>query len=611
MAGIYGIVRFHGGLEPEEHHPIAAAMGHFGLHHSQAYTEEGVALGHLCLPTLPESRFEVLPRRSADGTLVITADARIDNRETLRDLLTIQASDVDVSDSELILAAYRKWGLDCPKHLVGDFAFAIWDQTERWLFCARDHLGNRPLFYFQDGNKFVFTSAIKGLLAIKNIPRRLNEQRVADFLVPRMIPAGEITFYEGIYRLPPGHCLTVTSRRTDVRAYWGLADIKDESFPRDFDFAEGVRELLEEAVRCRLRSTRPVGVLLSGGLDSSSVACVAARQLALRSERLYAFCSVPVSGYKDPAPKGWDADEYAYVDAIKKDVPNIDVRYCQCEGQSPLTYLERTPWPYDGPYSAVNQFWISCLLEQARECGVGVLLTGYLGNRTFSWTGRPELARLREPMRLASLVISILIPRRPWQRYYWKNRGEPWARYSAIHPDFARLMDVRQRYADQYNSMPHPLGRIDRLRYHIDNDRDIWAAIGTGYGLEILNPAADKRLIEYCFAIPDSEYRSGGWDRLLIRRSMEGVLPPLVQWRRSHGQQYPDLLYRLRGHEQEILRWVRRLEKSELWNRYIDVPKVRNIANGQLDHRSFPVLWSALTLGVFLLSFENGSAAGA
>jgi asparagine synthase (glutamine-hydrolysing) len=225
-----------------------------------------------------------MPRRSrlretcrwwSAGGLVLTADARIDNRQELIDALGPFPRAADAPDSELILRAYQAWGVRCPEHLVGDFAFALWDPARRHLFCARDQLGVKPFYYHhRPGRFFIFASEIKGMLTLPVVPRVLNEARVADYL-QWSLDDQEITFYAGIVRLPPAHTLLVTPERLSLRRYWSLDPHREVRLASDDEYAEAFREIFSRAVRCRLRSASPVGSSLSGGLDSSSIVCTA------------------------------------------------------------------------------------------------------------------------------------------------------------------------------------------------------------------------------------------------------------------------------------------------------------------------------------------------
>ena len=188
-------------------------LAHRGPDGAAVWCEANVGLGHRMLHTTPESLSETLPFVDKSRDLVITADARIDNREELTEALGLSAETAkQLSDSQFILQAYIKWGEDCPNHLLGDFAFVIWDGRKQKLFCARDHFGVKPFYYYHaPGKFFAFATEIKALLTLADVPRQLNELRVGQYLTG-MFDDKEITFYEGILRLPPAHVMTFASR---------------------------------------------------------------------------------------------------------------------------------------------------------------------------------------------------------------------------------------------------------------------------------------------------------------------------------------------------------------------------------------------------------------
>jgi asparagine synthase (glutamine-hydrolysing) len=250
-----------------------------------------VGFGNLMLQTTPELANEKQPLTNENATLCLTMDGRIDNRLELRGTLESKGFPCrDTTDAELVLRAYECWAEDCPRQFLGDFAFAIWDTRKQQLFCARDHVGVRPLYYHCSGSLFAFGSEIRAILALPTIPRRLNESRVVDFLVEELDREDEeSTFYQDVLRLPAGHSLTVGPGRFALRDYWDLNAPPILKLKSLMEYGEAFREVFVEAVRCRLRSTHPVGSTLSGGLDSSSVVCTTRELLASELREPFAY----------------------------------------------------------------------------------------------------------------------------------------------------------------------------------------------------------------------------------------------------------------------------------------------------------------------------------
>ena len=276
---------------------MVATMAHRGVDGCGYWQTGEVGFGHRMFRTTPESLFETLPFVDEVAQLAITADARLDNRAELSAALGCTAD--GVSDSQLILLAYARWSEQCVDHLLGDFAFVVWDARRRQLFCARDHFGIRPFYYHYGPHAFHFASEVKALRCLDAVPSILNETRIAEYLV-MLFDDVAATFYQGIYRLPPAHTLVIDRQGMRVRQYWSLDPSYELRLKSDAEYAEVFRATFAEAIRCRLRSAFPVGSALSGGMDSSSITCMA-RQL-LREEgqqrRLHTFSgtyeSVPV-----------------------------------------------------------------------------------------------------------------------------------------------------------------------------------------------------------------------------------------------------------------------------------------------------------------------------
>jgi asparagine synthase (glutamine-hydrolysing) len=227
----------------------------------------GVGLAHLASHVTPESVREVQPR--VEGEVVVVADARIDNRaELVAALGGVVGS--GATDVELIAAAYRAWGLESAARLVGDFAFVVWDGERRRLYAARDALGMRSLAYRVEAGRALFATEVKQILAVPGVPARIFEPAVAAFLSGRL-PRPEWSFWEGIAQLAPAHAWTwEEGAGSRTWRYWDVDGGRRIRYRREEEYAEHFLELFRESVRARLRSVRPVGLLLSGGVDSGA-----------------------------------------------------------------------------------------------------------------------------------------------------------------------------------------------------------------------------------------------------------------------------------------------------------------------------------------------------
>jgi asparagine synthase (glutamine-hydrolysing) len=286
VSAIFGLVRQDDGqVDRRDLENMSRALTVHGAYGGASWAVRTAGLGQRLTRLTPEDRFEQQPVVSVDGRLTLVFAGRLDNRPELLSELGRGPSAAEVTpDSAILLRALERWGQACVSHLIGDFAFAVWDARQQQLFLARSPLGVHPILYSCGASTFAFATMPKGLFALPFVSRELDSERLADFLVSA--PADpEGAFYRGIRRLPAGHCMWVSKRRQEVRRYWARPAETDEA--ADSTCVETVRSLFDRAVSDRLRCISSVGVMMSGGLDSASVAASAAESLG--NERLSTF----------------------------------------------------------------------------------------------------------------------------------------------------------------------------------------------------------------------------------------------------------------------------------------------------------------------------------
>jgi asparagine synthase (glutamine-hydrolysing) len=566
------------------------------------------ALGCRLAPVTPEDAFDVQPLVSADGRRVVVADARIDNRAELTAQLHIpQAESVGLPDSAFILAAYEAWGEDCASRLIGDFAFMIWDGSRSSLFCARDPIGLRVLFYHQTARSLVVASSVPAVLAGAGIEARLNEQKVAELLV--LLEDAESTCFAGVLRIPGGHTLLARPEGVRTRRYWRPDPGKELVLRSESEYHEAFHEVFGRAVRDRLRSTKPVAIMLSAGLDSTSVAAVAADALRESGGRLAAFHSAPESGFAPASRPGWVDDESEYVRELAHMHDNIDLHIVRDSKRTPLDDAVRSFEVIGAPVrNSLNLSWVVNLYEQAAARGAGVMLNGGNGNLTISYTGMRsirDMARagrfpsaLREARALAAVrghrpgnvirdqVVQPLIP--VWvleavRRMRGRTLPPIWqANRSAIRPEFARDMHV----AETLKRRRLDGASLDRLRaaeyrLHIlasgGDGLDGFHCMRSWYPIETRTPTTDVRVIEFCTALPGSQYLRDGNDRLLVRRGMRGRVPDSILQRRTRGSQAADWSVWFGRMRSGIVEELDRIEHNETARRVLDVNRMKEL----------------------------------
>ncbi len=602
-----------------------------------------VALG--CRPwrVTAEDAWYRPPLHSADGGLVLVADARIDNRAELGSALGIPAGEArELPDAAFILAAYTAWGEEAPRRLLGDFTFALWDQRRRALFCARDGMGQRVLFYQRHPQLVALATTAHALTALPEARTRLNLQKVAEFLV--LLPSQEGTFFEGILRLPPGYSLTATGEGIRLEQFWAPEPERRLVLGSDQAYVEGFLEVFGAAVGAQLRSTGAVGIMASGGLDSSSVAVVAAAQLRDQGRRLPAFHAAPRAGFQGGAPRGWIADESPDVEAIARLHPNLDLRIRRPDGRTPFDDIEvsflMTGAP---PRNPTNVAWFDGIYAAAAAEGIRVLLAGHKGNATISYTGHRSLldaARRgrwgyvwREANALARATGAgrrdvfrdqVLRPLVPPSLGAWAGRlkGTSPATVadeaaSAINPEFARELGLAERVQaarlDRHTA--RRLGEVDFRVAVLRGGADVldtYSGFRPLFGIETRDPTADRRVVEYCFSIPGSQYLRNGVTRWLIRRAMEGRLPDQVRNRTTIGGQSSDWMEWLPAMRGMFLAELDLLDRSDTANRCLDLARLRSLvdrwpARLGLEHRKeyHLLLPRGIMMGRFIRWFES------
>ena len=571
MSGIAGIFRRDGGpVSPEALQRMLAAIAHRGPDKQAIWHGGAAGLGNCLLWTTPEAVNEVLPRPYPGTPFVIAADARIDNRAELREALGL-SDDRNRTDSEYIVEAYKRWGEECPARLIGDYSFVIWDVNERKLFCARDSAGLRSFYYHVTPELFVFASEIKALTTLAEVPADINEARVGDYLI-NLYEDRAMTFYRDIYRLPPATLLTVTPVSFATRTYWKLDPERELRLGNDAEYTEAFRELFDESVRCRVRAwssgTGPtLGSALSGGLDSSAIACTARNLIA---EPVHTF-SIVFPGLPERDLKV--IDERPYIERVLQ-TGHFIPHYIRGDELSPLRDVARVHHHLDEANFAPNLYLHWAMYGAARENGVRIFLDGLDGDTTVShgFEYLEELARSfrwktlgAETSLLAANLFGGAKPRRILWNYCVKEMAPLWmfqayrllrgrfrevrANSTLVHPALTERLDLRRRArrlspartrhtargyhhkALNFSLYPHALEMADKAT--------------AAFGVEARYPFFDRRLIEFCLALPAEQKMGAGWNRLIFRRAMEGVLPPEIQWRGSKGNLSPNFQRRL------------------------------------------------------------------
>ena len=637
MSGIAGVYYLDGRpLTPSTIETMLSRIAHRGPDGHGIWCRGSVGMGHCMLWTTPESVHERQPKLNSAADLILTADARIDNREELiRSLGLVSPSTQTITDGQIILGAYERWKSDCPAKLVGDFAFTIWDAREQLLFCARDPVGARPFYYYHAPGCFAFASEIKALLTLKDVPNRLNETQLAHYL-SLQFEDGESTFFQGIFRLQAAHACVIDTQGKRARKYWSLDPQREIVLKSNEEYVLAFREVFAEAVACRLRSYSAVGTTLSGGLDSSSIACTARQILFVKNKLpLNVFSAV----YPNlPQPERSKIDEKYYIEQVLA-TGGFDQHFVPVDQSSPFIELDPAIPELDEPYFAptMHMFWAIYLA--AHQAGVRVLLDGTDGDRTVSHGLEylDELARYGKWKTLIGEARALshntngssstgkiiwqhaVKPMLPddWLRIAHRLRGGPKStgpNPSLINPELARRTGLAEQLA--YHPAQYPLKGKTARRLHwqelntalIPLSLELFDAASVRFSLEIRYPFFDRRLLEFCLALPADQKLSAGWTRAILRRSMEGGLPAEIQHRTSKANLMAGLGTRLLACEQPRMERVFMSDPSPLSD-YVDIPALRKlyrrfVDSPEVNQMDGYLIYSMLILGSWLIKHE-------
>lgn len=556
MSGIYGLLRLdEQPVAPATLDAMAAALEHRGPDRNGVWRDGNVGLGCQSMHVTPESFDTVQPGADELGAHV-AFDGRLDNRDELRTRLNVTSK----SDTDLLLAVYRRYGEKFCAELNGDYALALFDSRDKRLLLARDVVGTRPLYYARVQGVLAFASEIKALLRALPDPPKPNVQYLAVNLLGGMPPSDAgLTHFEDVISLRPGHTL-VQEQGKDARLFrhWDFEVEKGIRFRRDEEYVDAFREHFFTAVRRRIRSKYPVVVSVSGGLDSSSIYCVAHKLLEKEPS-----LTPKLVGITHSAQEGSSADERKFVAAIERDT-NTTIETVPIEFSGVLDGLERTVRTFEAPWSDIQWRNNERMLDRARASEARSFLGGQWGDQVmFDATYLADLAR---GLRWATLARHIQeLPKwmgsyRSWLVKYTARQTAKSLIPQAVRPMIMALrrrttpMNRDQRWFTEWfrgeGRKQWPIYQPRKARFVSQSAKVRYQDCGAKYyvqamemynksgavkGLEFLLPFLDRDLLQYLIQIPGEQIAPNGVHRGLLREAMRGILPDEIVTRRSKG----------------------------------------------------------------------------
>jgi asparagine synthase (glutamine-hydrolysing) len=582
MSGIVGIVQLDGApVERALLQRMTDFMAFRGPHAQAIWNDGAVGLGHTLLRATFEHAREQQPC-SLDGQVWITADARIDGRSELQRELTAagRPNTADATDAELILHAYHAWGEACVLHLLGDFSFAIWDGPQRKLFCARDHFGVKPFYYAQTKDALIISNTLKCVRLHPAVTAELNEIAIGDYLLFNYNQEFDTTVFADIRQLAPAHTLTLCDGAVRLQRYWTLPIETELRYKQPNEYVEHFRALFDQAVSDRVQ-TNHISILLSGGLDSTSIASVARRVRADAAFDLRAYTFSFGEANQDPEPG------HASLVAQELHIPIQFLAAAQYQAferwDDPTLF---TPEPINRPLHAMR-------LDALRMAALhaSVLLSGDGGDPVL-YPSSGYFINLAKQLRFGRMLSDMLDYRRTYGHrpplYFGKylrkklHLDDPYNKYAPCPPWLDSAFVKRCRLDERWERAQNPAPSLHPLRPEAYDSLSIslWPHRFTNLDpgvtqipLETRYAYFDVRLISYLLRVPPMPWFV---KKQIVRSAMNTVLPEAIRTRAkaSYDIGRDDL-----PTSQEIRMWAGDIEKVPMTAKWVDVSAYRQLSD--------------------------------
>ena len=603
---------------------MADAMVHRGPDQHGVFCCDNVSLGHRRLSIIDLSEHGRQPMANEDGSIHMVFNGEIYNfRELQKELQNKGHHFISSSDSEVIVHAYEEYGIDAVHRLVGMFAFAIWDENKKSLLLVRDRIGIKPLYYFHKDNKLVFASEIKAILKDESISRQLNHQALYDYLGFEFVPAPE-TMFENIYKLPAGHYLLLKDGKVEVKQYWDLSFRQKDNNLSYEDAVEQERELLDGAVKSHLVSDVPLGVFLSGGLDSSAIVAMMRRHI---SGPLRTF----TIGYPDKT-----FSELNYAQQVA-DCFETDHQVLMIDDLKP-EYVEKALWHLDEPMTDLSAIPLFLVCQQARKY-VTVCLSGEGGDESFAGYDRFKASRIDRFYRLIPgpirrHIIGKLVATLPDQpqkkgainmlKRFIEGSNLPASGEHLRWQYFANSRQDNLFFNKEFKSKVScdPFQRIreysskcdtfDRINREIYLDMRFMMAdsvlmkvdkMSMASSMEIRVPLLDHVFVEFIASLPGNWKLRGLQTKHVFRSALKGILPDNIVNRGKQGYSLP-VKHLLRDQLKDYM--ISLLNESPVIREHMNTEYVNQLIREHIDmkHNHNHILWALINVAIWEDKFK-------
>jgi len=511
---------------------------------------------------------EVFGPSDVDALFPFVGWVRLDNMDELCNRLHLSDA---AKEPEVIIRAYQTWGSECVEHFIGDFSFALWDPVRQQLFMAKDHLGIRPLFYYQQDGLFIFATTIALIKsALDHIPA-LNEHYIAREL-RNYPPSVEETFFRDIHRLPPAHYLIIgKDKPMEIRRYWELTKMKLDQHLADDAYLTMLRKQLNESILCRIRNKKTIGCQLSGGMDSSAIAVLLSRLTDKNSIHTYSFVlSEKTRAFSE---KGIDEKETQQLILDYAGLKRSNHHEIEAFHYSSVFEQMHTQIRVMGGYANSDCIWQDTLFKTAAESGVEVSFSGFPGDEGISNPGSMYYFDYIYHCNIPGLMSHL------WHfRFGALRQMLNYVRFamSGTHkPDYKAIQKTRDRlnpnslyaktlkdHSFEFYPSYKKWMKSKMCRPHTCLRTESEGAYANQYGIETVYPLADIRLLQMVYSLPVRLFRPKPYTRALFRNLCIGFLPDKVRlqpkfsgamtlafaeyWKKTQAEELRD--YKLKNH---------------------------------------------------------------
>ena len=583
---------------------------HRGPDGKGAFYDGGISLGHNRLSIIDISESASQPMLSSDGRFAIVFNGEIYNFKELKKELEGEYNFKTKSDTEVILAAYSKWGKDCLNKLNGMFAFAVWDKEKKELFLVRDHAGIKPLYYFWDNNKFIFSSEIKGILE-HDVPRILNKEAFNHYFRVLYTPE-PLTMFEGIYKLPPATYAVLSNGKLKIEKYWKLEDQKYNKNKKEIQ--KNIKEKVLQSVKDQLISDKPLGLYLSGGIDSSVI--------------LYAMSKAKQN--IETFSVGFDLVDKKESDKFNKDfyLARKTAKYygtkhheVLLKPDDVLKYIEKAVIQMDEPISNPTSISMMRLAEFAKD-KVDVVLGGDGGDELFGGYERYRLSKIASLYQgiLPALIRKILSFNKKLNKLNTPTGIERFALFMFMKDKILKRVmseDVfdekksKQFFDEKYfkesgKDFEKVFMNTDRQSWLVDESLMRSDKMSMSSGLEVRVPLLDKELISFANTIPTKYKVSSSDTKIIFKEAFKKDLPPYLLKEPKRGWFSPGAKW-LRDEDIYMLaKEVLSEDYSEATRGLFDWEEVQKILEDHCSKKEYNVtiIWALLTFQIWAKHYK-------